>query len=272
MKRVVLLSFMILVTLTHAKMLDGIAVIVEGEAVTTAEIRAVSRQMRISKKEARELLILDRLQKSAMKDIEIPAIDIDGKVAMIARQNNLTVRKMRRILKSQGTRWGKFRLGIKESMQKEKFFQQYILPSMPSPSTHELKLLYKKNRNSFVAPSRVKLIEYSSRSNRNLNKFVLDKKMRKGIRSKRVTKSTKSLNNDIFTAILHTPNGSFTKVFNAGDRYIAYKVLSKTGKRKMPFKDSIGAVTTQWKQRQQDEAIRDYFSKKRSSANIKIIR
>jgi len=272
MKRLILLSFMILATLTHAKMLDGIAVVVEGEAVTTAEIRAVSKQMRISKKEARDLLIQDRLQKSAMRDIEIPEIDVDGKIAMIARQNNLSVKKMRKILKSQGTRWGKFRLGIKESMKKEKFFQQNILPTIPNPSNLELKAHYKKNKNSFVAPSRVKLIEYSSRSNRNLNKFVLDKKMRKGIRSKRVTKSTKSLNNDIFTAILQTPNGSFTKVFNAGDRYIAYKVLSKTGKRRMPFEDAVGAVTTQWKQRQQDEALSEYFYKKRSSANIKIIR
>ncbi|MFK5976686.1 MAG: peptidyl-prolyl cis-trans isomerase [Sulfurovum sp.] len=272
MKKLILLGLMAFVTLTYAKRIDGVAVIVEGEAVTTAEIRAVSKQLRVSKKEAREMLIIDRLQKSAMRNIEIPDSDIDGKVAMIASQNNLTIRKMRKILKSQGTRWSKFRLGIKESMKKEKFFHQYILPSIPSPSTLELRLHYKKNKKSFTFPSKVRLIEYSSKSEQRLNRFVQNKKNKKGIKSRRVTKSTKKLNTDIFTAILKTPNGSFTKVFNAGSKYITYKVLSKTGKRNMPFEASRGAVESKWKAERQENAMRDYFDKKRTNANIKIIR
>ncbi len=272
MKKLILIGLIAFITVGQARRIDGVAVIVEGEAVTTAEIKAVSKQLRISKKEAREMLILDRLEKSAMRGIDIPEMDIDGKIAMIARQNNISTKKMRRILKSQGTRWSKFRLSIKDSMKKEKFFRQHILPTIPTPSTQELKILYKKSRGSFTFPSRVKLIEYSSSSQKRLNSFIQDRKRRKGIKSRRLTKSTKKLNKDILNAILRTPNRSFTKVFNAGDRYISYKVLSKTGKRNMPFETSRGAVEAKWKAKQQENALRDYFDKQRTNAHIEIVR
>ena len=57
MKKLILLGFITLITFTHAKMIDGIALIVEGEAVTTAEIRAVTQQLGVSKEKATDLLI-----------------------------------------------------------------------------------------------------------------------------------------------------------------------------------------------------------------------
>jgi len=45
MKKLILLGLMTLLTLSQAKMVDAIAIIVEGEPITTAEIRAVQRQM-----------------------------------------------------------------------------------------------------------------------------------------------------------------------------------------------------------------------------------
>lgn len=272
MKRFILVSFITIMTLAHAKMIDGIAVVVEGEAVTTAEISAVSKQMGISKQEATNLLIQDRLQKSSMRDIDIPTSDIDGKIDMIAKQNNLSVKKMREILKSQGTSWSKFRLSIKDSMKKEKFFQENILPTIPSPSTHELKLHYKENKESFTLPSQVKLIEYSAKSEQILNNFLQTKRVTKRVTKHIVTKSTQKLHKDILTVILQTQNGSFTRVFNAGDRYITYKVLAKTGKRAMSFEESKDVVEAKWKHTQQDETLSSYFDKQRSGATIKRVR
>ena len=52
-----------LTVMLPAKMMDGIALIVEGEVVTLAEIRALRTQLGISKTKATDLLIQDRLQK-----------------------------------------------------------------------------------------------------------------------------------------------------------------------------------------------------------------
>ena len=53
---------------------------------------------------------------------------------------------------------------------------------------------------------------------------------------------TKDLNPALLGSILQTQDGSYTRPFNAGDRYISYKVVSKNGKVTMPFDAAKGAV------------------------------
>ena len=271
MKKLIILGLITLLTLSQAKIVDAIAIIVEGEPITTAEIRAVQQQMQVSKEQATDLLIQDRLQKSAMKDVQIAEADIDEKIAAIAAQNNLTIPKMQKILKEQGTSWNNYRSSVKEAMKKEKFFQENVVSSIPSPSEDELKLFYRNHQDEFTIPSSVNLIEYSAPSEESMKNF-LQTKNPKGIKSRPVTKSTKDLNPALLGRILQTQDGSFTRPLNAGDRYISYKVLSKKGKVNMSFEAAQGAVAAKWRQQQQSKALKDYFEKIKTDADIQILR
>ena len=271
MKKLVLLGFITLLTLSQAKMVDAIALIVEGEPITTAEISAVQKQMQVSKEQATNLLIQDRLQKSAMKDVNIAEADIDAKIANIAAQNNLTISKMQKILQEQGTPWNKYRSSVKEAMKKEKFYQEKVVSSIPAPSEDELKLFYRNHQEDFTVPSSVNLIEYSAPTEEIMKKF-LQTKNPKGVKSRSVTKSTKDLNSGLLGSILQTQDGSFTRPLNAGDRYISYKVVSKEGQVNMSFEAAQGAVTAKWKQQQQGKALKDYFEKIKTNADIQILR
>ncbi len=271
MKKLVLLGFITLLTLSHAKMVDAIAIIVEGEPITTAEIRAVEKQMQVSKEQATNLLIQDRLQKSAMRDVNIAEADIDAKIAAIAAQNNLTIPKMQKILKEQGTTWNKYRSSVKEAMKKEKFYQEKVVSSIQAPSEDELKLFYKNHQEDFTIPATVNLVEYSAPSEESMKKF-LQTKNPKGVKSRSVTKSTKDLNPGLLGSILQTQDGSFTRPLNAGDRYISYKVLSKEGQANMSYEAAQGAVAAKWKQQQQGKALKDYFEKIKTNADIQVLR
>jgi len=271
MKKLVLLGFITLLTLSQAKMVDAIAIIVEGEPVTTAEIRAVQKQMQVSKEQATNLLIQDRLQKSAMRDVNIAEADIDVKIAAIAAQNNLTIPKMQKILKEQGTTWNKYRTSVKDAMKKEKFYQEKVVSSIPAPSEDELKLFYKNHQEDFTIPASVNLVEYSAPSEESMKKF-LQTKNPKGVKSRSVTKATKDLNPGLLGSILQTQDGSFTRPLNAGDRYISYKVLSKEGQVNMSYEAAQGAVAAKWKQQQQGKALKDYFEKIKTNADIQVLR
>ena len=271
MKKLLLLGFLTLLTFAHGKMVDGIACIVEGECITSAEIRAIQTQYSIPKKEALDLLIQDRLQKSAMRNIVIDEKAIDSKISAIAAQNNLTVPKMQKILKEQGTSWEKYRSSIRNAMKKEKFFKEHILATIPEPSEDELKLYYANHKEQFVIPSTVHLIEYSAKSEQKMKDFLRTKDTKK-VKSHKVTKSTKDLNPTLLSTILQTQDGSYTRPFNAGDKYISYKVLSKNGKMTMPFESARGAITARWKQQQQTKAIKDYFEKLKTNADVQYIK
>jgi len=271
MKKLILVGCITLLTFAQAKMVDGIAMIVNGEAVTTSEISAVQQQMGVSKKQAVDLLVQDRLQKSAMKKIRIPESDIDVKIAQIAAQNNLTVPKMQKLLKKQGTSWNKYRKSVKESLKKQKFYRETVVATMTKPSEDELKLFYENHKKEFIIPTSISMIEYSASSEAALKNFLQTKK-KKGIKSRSVKKSTSNLNSALLGTILQTQNGSFTRPFNAGDRYISYKVISKNGQRSMSFEDAKGAIAGRWRQQQQGKALKDYFEKMKTNADIKVIR
>jgi peptidyl-prolyl cis-trans isomerase SurA len=271
MKKLVLLSLLIFLTFSHAKMLDAIAVVVEGEAVTTAEIAAVQQQMNISKKEATDLLIKDRLQKSAMNSVSIAEDSIDSKIEDIAAQNNLTIPKMQKVLKEQGTTWKKYRSSVKTAMKKEKFYQEKVLSTIPPPTEDQLKLFYINNKDSFIIPSSINMIEYSASTESKIKNFLQTKDSR-GIKSRPVTKKTKDINTALLGPILQTQDGSFTRPFNAGDRFISYEVLSRSGQDTMPYEASKGSVAAKWKQQQQSKALKDYFEKLKTNADIQYIR
>jgi parvulin-like peptidyl-prolyl isomerase len=271
MKKLILLGCITLFTFAEAKMLNGVAMVVNGEAVTTSEITTVQRQMQVSKQEAIDMLVQDRLQKSAMKKISIPESDVDLKVEQIAAQNNLTVPKMQKLLKQQGTSWSRYRKSIKESIKKQKFYRETVAATVKRPSEDEMRIYYENHKKDFMMPTSISMIEYSSPSEAAMKKF-LETKNTKGIRQRSVQKNTKNINSALLGTVLQTQDGSYTRPFNAGDKYISYKIISKNGQKSMSFDEAKGAVAGRWRQQQQGKALKDYFEKMKTNADIQIIR
>ncbi len=270
-KKFILLGFMTLFILAQAKMVDGIALVVEGEAITTSEIRVVQRQNGISKSKAIDMLILNRLQKSAMKEVTVSEDEVDAKVSAIAAQNSVSIVQMQKILKKQGTSWARYRDSIRNAMKREKFYKEKVIDSMPAPSDDELEIFYKNHKSEFTIPSAIGVVEYTSESKEDMENFVRTHN-KKYVKAKSITKKTKGLNEALLSMLLQTKVGGYTKSLNAGDKYIVYKVRSKKGKTSMPFEAAKPAVAATWKQQQQGSALRDYFKKLRTKADIEIIR
>ena len=269
MKKLFVTILFFSITALQAKVLDAIAVIVDGEAITTTEIRAVKEQMDVSKKEAIDILIQDRLQQIAVKNIQIPESDIDQKIAMIAKQNNVTIPKMQKILKEQGTSWTQYRSNIRKAMKKEKFFVQQVAKEIPRPTDNDLRQYYKKHEHEFVIPSSISLVEYSAPTKQALEKFM---QTGEGLEGNAIEKDTATLNPSMLQMMLQTPNGRFTKALNAGDRYVIYKVVSKSGQTAVAFEDVKPNIAARWQQEQKEKALKDYFKKMRTGADIQIIR
>jgi len=269
--RKLLFLFLIFFAFLEAKMVDGIAMIVEGQAITMAEIRSLKSQMGISKAEAVDLLIQDRLQNVAMKDIVIPEEEIDTKISEIAAQNHITIPKMQKILKQQGTPWIKYRTSIRNTLKKEHFFQSNVLGSIPEPTEDELKLFYAKHKNAFVIPKTISATEYTAKSKEIMTKFLKTHK-KSYVKSRHITKRTDKMEPSLLTLFLEAQDGHYTKSINAGNYYVVYLIHSKKGKTTMPYEVARGFIISQWKQEQRAVILKDYFQKLRTSAEIKIIR
>ena len=258
-------------TLIEAKMVNGIAMVVEGEPITTAEIKAVQDQYNLSKAEAIDMLVQDRLQKVATKDIVISEEEIDRKINEIAAKNGVTIPQMQEILKDQGTSWSQYRDSVRQALKKEKFFKENVVANIPTPGEDELKLFYQHHKKNFVIPSTIKTQEYSSSSKKAMQRFLKTRNT-KGIKVRTLTQNSKKINPALLSVLLSTPVGSLTKPFNTGDKYVLYKVLEKNGKVQLPYNVARNAVIVQWRKAQEGKALKDYFEKLRTRADIQIVR
>ena len=271
MKKIVIISLFTFFTLVHAKVLDAIALVVNGEPITTAEIKAIQKQMSLSKKEARELLIQDRIQESVMKNIHVQESMIDQKILQIATQNKLTVQKMQEILLSQGTSWASYRESIKSALKKEKFFRTKASKNPPIPSEDELKIFYSQNKESFALPERILFTEYMATSEKALKRF-LETRNSTGIRIEHFNERTDALGTTLSTAILQLPVGAVSSSFALGDRFVSYEVTGHEGVMYMPYDGVKATVLKKWRQKQQTQMLKDYFEKLKTNADIHVIR
>ena len=258
-------------TLLEARIVNAVALTVDGEAITTSEIQTVQRKAHVSKQQAIDLLIQDRLQREAMKSIKISEETIDAKIEQIANLNNISIPKMQKLLKQQGTRWNQYRESIRQMMKKERFFKEKVSRTILPPSENELKLYYENHKELFAMPVSLNLTEYSTASEKKLQHF-LHTGDSSGIKSISNTKKTEGMNPAMLSMLLSTPDGRFTKPINAGNKWVVFKINSKNGKRQMSFSDARNAVAGRWRQEQQTQALKDYFSKMKTEANIHIIR
>ena len=272
MKKLLLLTLSVFITLTHAKMTNGIAIVVEGEPITTAEIKAVQTQMRVSKTEAKNLLIENRLQKASMKDIVISEDEIDIRISKIAKQNSLNTKQIQAEIKKQGLTWNKFRDQIKTSLKKQKFFREKIAKTIPIPSKDELKIFYKKNSSQFKMPSSITATQYSASSKKILSSFLKNSSNNRGIKQSKVVYKGASLTPQLTNMFIGIRIGSFTPIFNNGSSFVSFRVDQRGKGVVKPFEQVQSAVNSAWKNQQQEKAIKAYFQKIKSSASIEIIR
>ena len=271
MKRLLLVGLLTFFTLAEARIVNAIALTVDGEAITTSEIAKVQRKAHLSRQQAIDLLIQDRLQNVAMKNIKISEETIDAKITQIANLNNITVPKMQKLLKQQGTSWSRYRENIRQAMKKERFFKEKVSRTILPPSEEQLKRYYENHKSLFAIPSSLNLTEYTSRSEKKLQNF-LRTGSRKGITRITKTKKTAGMNPAMLSMFLATPEGRYTKPINAGDKWVTFRVNRKHGNTVLSFEEAKSAVAGHWRREQQSQALKDYFSKMKTEANIQIIR
>ena len=270
MKKVIFILF-IMTICVNAKVINGVAMSVNGLAITTAEIKAVQKQFSVDKSKAIDMLVMDRVQQSVLKNISVPDSEVNERISLIAQQNNISVDKMKKVLSSQGTKWHKYKERIRNMIKKDKFFRTKIAQQMTPPSESELKSYYAKNKKSLNMPMVINVIEYTSPSKDALDKF-LKTKAKNGIKSIKKKLYTKNLEESMFSLLMRTQDGAYTRPMNAGDKYIMYKVLSKQGKATMPFELAKPILGRMYQRDQQQKLLKEYFEKEKLKAKIKKLR
>ncbi len=277
MKRV-LLAVLVLACFGYAKFLDGIAIVVNGEPITTYEIQKTAARMGIPKKEAIDLLIQKKLEKSQAKKlgVEVSDFEVQNAIDNFARSKGMDIFSLREAIESKGLSWEEYKKSLKEQLERKKLYSAILHLQAKKPDEEQLKEYYDSHKNEFEVAKKVHIVKYISPSKELLAKIAQNPlyqpqspmMLQKGEEVLDLSKVDPK-----FAFLLnHTPEGSFTQILPIGDKFLLIYVDKKEGKELIPYEEARGYIIKKLASKVEGKSIKEYFDRLKASANIKIVR
>ncbi len=276
-----LLSKLLIVTTlfisnTSAGLVDGISVIINNEPITLYEIYKYSQKLKISKKEALDILIRQKLEDAQIKKLKIDAtsFEVEKYIENIATKNGISVFEFFEVLKEKGIDEDEYKKDIKTKIKRDKLYR-HILTSKSNNKINEkdLKKYYQKNLNNFIVAKEFKTVVYQSPNKDSLEKIKSNPMLKpadvtieeKLFKSSNMDKNLESLLNN-------TKSGEFTPVFKLENKFTMFYLKEKIGIKEIPFERVKDYIYSLLKSQQDEKIINDYFEKLKSNVDIKVLR
>ena len=261
--------------LAIAKTIDGVAIKVNGNIITMYEIEKIQNENKISKKEAIDLIIRNKLKENEIKRLGIIIDDkrLNEEINNIASSNNITRDELIKALKAQGIDFQNYKNDLKEHLANRDLMQKVLQTNTNLTSDEDLKKYYDANPSLFTFPTIIKVTSYTSTSDEALQRFLSNPLIvNSSIQSKDEEINIRNLPPQIVNIFLNTPDKKFTPILNSGNTLIVFFIKEKTNKELIPFDDIKSNVMQKYPEAKESDLLNEYFNKIKASTNIEYIR
>lgn len=254
----------------------GVAVRVNGHAITLHEIEKMQKAMKVDRQQAIDLLINERLKDDEIErfKIGIDEFKIDDEIGRIASSNGINKSALIAQLAREGVSYQAYRADLKKQLQTRELMQKILASNVNITDESELFAYYNAHKKDFEVPSSVKVMRYSTSSDALLQKAMKDpKKNIEGVQKQEETINMHILSPQIAQVFVTTPKGDFTPVLNAGNNVlVSFLVLEKLGEKLMSYEEAKSMVNQRVMAQKEQSIIKEHFAKIRASAKIVYLR
>ena len=265
----------LLATTTFAGVVGGVSMTVDSKPITLYEIQSYVQQFKVPKEEA-----VNRLIQKKIEDIEIQKqgivaspYAIDKKVEVLAQQNKMSLEDFKKALVSEGHTEREIRAQIEEQLTRDELYKRIVGGKLKKPDEEELRSYYDLHQGEFKLPSVVEVVEFLSPSKEAL--AMQQKQPMARIPNIKVSQkkiNLKEIDPKLAQLLMSTPDGSFTPVLNLGKFAGMFYMQKKIDGGKVSYETAKNAIVARVFKSKEQAALIEYFEKKKSEANIKIVR
>ncbi len=144
---------------------------------------------------------------------------------------------------------------------------------MKKPTHEQMKAFYEKHKNEFTIAGKIKIQEYTAKDPQALQAI----QMRPMLMLPNVKITTKTLdpnktNPRLIQFLLQTPLRKFTPIVNLGEYSAMFFILKKEAPITASYEQVKQNIFMRLMKEQEQANLISYFEKKKSEANIKVIR
>ncbi len=267
----------ILVATLSAEIVDGVAVVVKGSAITLYDIKQEMKLSKVDAKKAKDALIRKMLEKQEIKErkISVSSGEVYDDIKKTAARNNLSVGEFyEAVHNSSGLTSQELKDKIKEKLLSQKLYSAIAYSGVSEPSEEEIEAYFKSHKDSFAHPSGFKVVIYLSKNKARLQEKV-DNPMfySPDISSNEQTLPYDRISPELTSLLERTALNSFTPIVPDGKGgHMSFYIKEIESAKETGLQSVRNQIINMIMGDQREQVLGDYFARLRHNADIKMIR
>lgn len=259
----------------NAGTIDGISVIINKEPITLFDVYKYSGRFNISKKEALDILVRQKLEDSEIKklNISIDAFEVDQYIENLAISNNMNQYDFFNMIQSKNIDIAEYKEDVRTKLKREKLYKKIVNNKMQQLSEGELLAYYNENGNEFSQAKSFDVTVYTGQDQQNLANIKENPmSVASNVELKDTTLDAAKIDPKLAMMLNKTAIGKFSTVVKSDPNYVMFFVKNKNDVKSISFAEAKNYIYSKLGEGKEQKAIEEYFEKLKSSANIQVVR
>ncbi|MGL2678076.1 SurA protein [Helicobacter pylori] len=257
------------------KVVGGISLLVNGSPITLYQIQEEQKKSKVSKAQARDRLIAERIKNQEIERLKIHVDDdkLDQEMAMMAQQQGMDLDHFKQMLMAEG-HYKLYRDQLKEHLEMQELLRNILLTNVDTSSETKMREYYNKHKEQFSIPTEIETVRYTSTNQEDLERAMADPNLEiPGVSKANEKIEMKTLNPQIAQVFISYEQGSFTPVMNGGGgQFITFYIKEKKGKNEVSFSQAKQFIAQKLVEESKDKILEEHFEKLRVKSRIVMIR
>ena len=258
-----------------ASTVDGISIIINKEPITLYDIHKYSTRFNLSKKDALDVLVRQKLEDSEIKKLGISAdtFEVDQYIENLAISNSMSQFDFLNMLRSKNIDVSEYKEDLKSKLKRDKLYKKIVSTKMQQLGDSELNAYYAENQGEFSQASAFDVTLYSSADQQALQNISQNPMSAvSGVELQEMRFEAGKIDPKLALLLNKTAQGSFTTAVKAEQNFVMFFIKAKHNVQVVSFEDAKNYIYSKVAEGKEQKAIEEYFEKLKASANINVVR
>lgn len=260
-----------------AQMIDGVAIVVKGSAITLYDIKKEMKLANISAKNAADILIRKKLEELEVFERRITASsdEVYKDIKQAATRNNMGVSDFYDAVRnSNGMSSTELKEQIKQKILSQKLYSSIAYSSVSQPDDDDIKEYYELNKDEFNHPSAFNVVIYIATNQSRLQDKISNPMFHApDIKTEEKKLSYSQISPELSKLLSNTPLNSFSPVIPDGQgSFMSFYLKSIESVKENDISDYKNQIISKIMASQREQVLGEYFTRLRLNADIKQIR
>lgn len=272
----ILLTLLFIVSL-NAKMVDGVAVVVKGNAITLYEIKELMKSSNIDAGKAADILIRKKLEESEISErkIEVSSSEVYEDIKQTAARNNMSISDFyEAVRESNGLSSTELKEKIKEKLLSQKLYAAIAYSNISEPSDSEIEEYFELHKEKFAHPSAFSVVIYVAKEKSRLQEKI-DNPMfySADIQTNEQELPYDKISPELASLLERTALNTFTEIVPDGKGgFMSFYIKEIKSAKEAGLESARGQILSLIMAEKREQVLGDYFARLRLNADIQTIR